>query len=99
MLDSQFSQAQALDREARNLGGIDFDGLINYIRNEPAKMPCVAEVMSPPRVVTEAVKLGCKDGGSFDLKNGWNFLDPYEQDLCLANMERDGVDVVVVTPP
>ena len=71
---------------------LDYEGLRK-------QMPCVAEVMSPPRVVPEAVALGCKGGGSYDLDTGWNFLDYRQQHSCVAEMERLGVDCVVVTPP
>jgi hypothetical protein len=55
--------------------------------------------MSVPRVTEEAAKLGCKDGGSYDIENGWGCLHEELQDACLKQMETNGVDVVIVTPP
>ncbi|MCP2505196.1 MAG: hypothetical protein NLN65_07875, partial [Candidatus Poseidoniaceae archaeon] len=54
--------------------------------------------MSPPRVVP-VVELGCKDGGSYDIQNGWDFTDEECQNQCILEMELAGVDAVIVTPP
>ena len=60
---------------------------------------CLAEVMSPPRVVPIGVERGCRDGGSFDLDTGWDLLDDDQQNRCIERMGNENVDVVVVTPP
>lgn len=99
MLDFQWSQEHKLRDQVQSQAGIKLDDLVGYMRKNPRKLPCIAEVMSPPRVVPVGVKAGCRNGGSFDLQNGWDFLDDKQQDACLEQMEQHDVDAVIVTPP
>ena len=74
MIDYQLRVDGEIQDKVRNDNHLALDDLIAYISKNPRKMPCVAEVMSCPQVVTEAVKLGCGNGGSYDIQNGWDLL-------------------------
>jgi hypothetical protein len=97
--DMQFQEEERARDRVKENAGIDLDRMVGYLRAGGTHMPCVAEVMSVPRVTEEAAKLGCKDGGSYDIENGWGCLHEELQDACLKQMETNGVDVVIVTPP
>ena len=99
LIDHQLRIDETLQDKAREEQHLCFEDLVAYIANNPRKLPCVAEVMSVPRVVPEAIKLGCGDGGSYDIQSGWDFMDVKQQDACLREMERLGVDCVSITPP
>ena len=59
----------------------------------------VCEVFSPPRVGTEAAKLGMKVGDAMDLTTGWDFNIPEHRRKEEEYIDREKQLVLIGSPP
>lgn len=59
----------------------------------------VSEVFSVPRLCPMANKKGLKGGRSYDVQDGWNFLDPSHRKQCLHEVRTVKPRHVHVCPP
>ena len=59
----------------------------------------VAEVYSNPRVAKEAVEMGHRSGGSYDLGTGYDFSKASERRRCWKELEAQDPDLLVLCPP
>ena len=59
----------------------------------------VSEVFSPPRIAAEAHRQGLKQGGSFDLKTGWNLSDPAHKRAMWKQLKEEAPILLIVCPP
>lgn len=64
-----------------------------------AKGTDVGEVFSMPRVVPMAHRKGLRVGKSYDIGNGWNFLDPQHRKMCRDEIEKQKPQTLVISPP
>ena len=63
------------------------------------KQMVVSEVFSPPRVCQVGKELGHVDGGSFDLKNGYDLLKRTHRKQVFRELQEADPDLLVICPP
>lgn len=59
---------------------------------------CVAELFSPPRFTSEAVKHGLQ-GRAYDIKQGWNLDDAKTQQIVDRELDTLKPELLVACPP
>lgn len=67
------------------------------LENNKQSQYAVAELFSPPRFTTEAENRGLK-GLAFDIKQGWDLLDPKTQDRVDKLLDRAKPQLLVACP-
>ena len=63
------------------------------------KQLVVAEVFSPPRVSSEAEKMGHRSGGAYDLETGYDLTTPRDRRRVMKYLREEDPDLLVVCPP
>ena len=59
----------------------------------------VAEMYSPPRVTTEANRMGLRAGEAFDLTNGWDFTRESHRQKAERYVDEEQPLVIIGSPP
>ena len=59
----------------------------------------ISEVLSPPRVLMQGMKIGLRAGSSMDLLTGWNFELKADRDRAIRQIDEEQPVLVIRSPP